>query len=89
MAPAGGSSILDGETVIFSDMVALRSYNSLSLTSDGRYRLTLTDCHGQIGWGQMPSMHEEASQLETFGGARIPFVALPETLRFEVNGQVG
>lgn len=82
------STFANHEVEVFSDVIALRSHNSLSLPEDGRYRLSLTDCHGYIGGGPISAASEGGLEHETFGASKLSFVALPESLEFDVNGQV-
>lgn len=89
--------------VVFSENLSVRSYNSLSLPKDGRYHLTLTDCHGYIpGGGITDSItaattttrsgaREEFGGQEDFAGERgtlLSFLAVPFSLTFDVDSQV-
>lgn len=84
----------DADDVVFlNPSLLLRRYNSVSLAGDGKYRLTLSDCHGFVaappmatsGFGGEPPKGDEEHVVET---ARFLFLSLPISLEFEIGGKV-
>lgn len=83
----------DRDNVVFLDpSLLLRRYNSVSLTGDGMYRLTLSDCYGFVTVPPVMSAigAEYPNGDDQYGvqTARLVFLSLPVSLDFEINGQV-
>ncbi|CAM9316202.1 unnamed protein product [Ectocarpus fasciculatus] len=90
-----------GDLVFLERELLLRSYNSVSLSDDGTFSLTLSDCHGfmpistssparQISSASRPShSHDEGAagrhESPTAEIVRLLFLPLPLSVEFEVN----
>lgn len=91
-----------GDLVFVEHEVLLRSYNSVSLSDDGAYSLTLSDCHGFMPIatssparrvsstsGHSRSQNEGAAgrhEWQMAESVRLLFLPLPLSMEFEVNG---
>eukprot|EP00752_Nemacystus_decipiens_P010086 g8988.t1 len=92
------TTVAGGDLIFFEHRLLLRSYNSVSLSDDGTYRLTLADCHG---FASVSSSSREPNTLPTpsrlgdhpetmvDGGAaqtiRLFFLPLPHSIVFSVK----
>lgn len=86
------------EIVVFAESALLmRRYNSVSLSEGGRYRLTLSECHGIVGGSgsaniasSAPGSTEQstATRPENIERVGLSFLPVPLSIVFEVDGQV-
>lgn len=86
------------EIVVFAESALLmRHYNSVSLSEGGRYRLTLSECHGIAGSSgsaniasSAPGSTEQSTATgpENIERAGLSFLPVPLSIVFEVDGQV-
>lgn len=68
----------------------MRSYNSISLSNDGRYRLTLSECHGYMSsttaTGRLDDGHFRG---QTYAEAsHLLFLPIPQFIVFDVDDKV-
>lgn len=76
---------------MFSEVILVRGYNSLSLAEDGQYVLELTDCYGHLPGHAMGAATTEvaASDSDNRGEeTRLSFLPLPRSLKFDIGNTV-
>lgn len=67
----------------------MRSYNSISLSNDGRYRLTLSECHGYMPSTATGRLDDGHFQGQTYAEAsHLLFLPIPQFIVFDVDDKV-
>lgn len=87
----GDAEGVRGDGLIFVEpSLPMRSYNSISLSNNGRYRLTLSECHGYMpgttATGRLDDGHFQGKAYAE--ASHLLFLPIPQFILFDVDDKV-